>query len=174
MRFALLLTAAAFVATPAISQPLHTEHFDVPVGDLPNDHGVEDHNGDESLLSVTDSSPTLTGLPPSAGISTIVEQGLGSHEDAHIGSAQARADNRNGDNATSYTSFRLDVGSTSNGNAGFEDQRLRGAGEYEAIGYVQDHGATHIEQSYASVAGWGISLVFWLVVAMVVIVLLKQ
>ncbi len=174
MRFALLLTAAAFVATPAISQPLPTEHFDVPVGDFPNDHGVENHNGDESLLTMTDFNPTLTGLPPSAGISTIVEQGLGSHEDAHPGSAQARADNRNGDNATSYTSFRLDVGSTSNGNAGFEDQRLRGAGEYEAIGYVQDHSATTIEQSHASATGWGISLVFWLVVAMVVIVLLKQ
>ena len=174
MRFALLLTAAAFVATPAISQPLHTEHFDVPVGDFPNDHGVENHNGDESLLTMTDFNPTLTGLPPSAGISTIVEQGLGSHEDAHPGSAQARADNRNGDNATSYTSFRLDVGSTSNGNSGFEDQQLRGAGEYEAIGFVQDYGSTTMEQSYASVAGWGISLVFWLVVAMVVIVLLKQ
>ena len=174
MRFALLLTAAAFVATPTISQPLHTEHFDVPVGDFPNDHGVENHNGDESLLTMTDFNPTLTGLPPSAGISTIVEQGLGSHEDAHPGSAQARADNRNGDNATSYTSFRLDVGSTSNGNSGFEDQQLRGAGEYEAIGFVQDYGSTTMEQSYASAAGWGISLVFWLVVAMVVIVLLKQ
>jgi len=70
MRFALLLTAAAFVIAPAISQPLHTELFDVPVGDFPTDHGLENHSGDETLRLVTDANLAYTIYPPSIGNST--------------------------------------------------------------------------------------------------------
>jgi len=149
MRFALLLAAAAFVVGSAISQPLLTETFDYPVGDLLTDQGVENHNGDEILLTLTELGPTLTGNLPSAENSTIIERGLGSRKVAQLGFTLVSADSRNGDNTTSYTSFLVDGGSTNNSNVGFEDQ-VGGADEYKAMGFVQGLGTTTFEQSSIS------------------------
>ena len=161
MRFALLVTAAAFVVAPAISQPFHTEHVDYRVGVFPADQGLEIHTDDASLLSVTGTSATHTGYRPSARNSTIVEHGLGSREVADL---------RTGENATSYTAFVLNLGSTSTGNAGMEDQQ-HGTGEYDAIGFAQSRGTAPVEQSHAFAAGmsWGMSLI--LVVAVLVMAL---
>ena len=165
MRFALLLTAAAFVVAPAISQPLHTEHFDYRAGDFPADQDLENRSGEEGVLSMTGSNPTHTDYRASSRNSTIVEHGLGSRD---------ATDLRTGENATSYTAFNLDLGSTSTGNAGIEDQQ-HGTGGYEAMGFVQSQGTTPIEQSNASAArlGWGVYFVLTMAVIFLILSALR-